>query len=154
MSVLRSEVISSADSGARCRDSQTQRLTENLGHAGTTSNSYWRDFRGPQVPPGLSCAGCEPVNAKGDPNHQIRIPDCVFAACRRQCRPQPALCQVAGNVVELVVGTATNSRNCCQADNDNQSQHDRVFNSGWAVFRNDELLNAVRELFHLEHPSR
>jgi hypothetical protein len=47
--------------------------------------------------------------------------------------------------VEGGVGLAADGLDRRQADDDDQGQHDGVFNSGGAVFRNDELLDAGDE---------
>lgn len=39
-------------------------------------------------------------------------------------------------------------RNCSDADNDDQGQHNRVFNSGWAIFTLQKSLQLQGEILH------
>jgi len=53
------------------------------------------------------------------------------------------------NVAERRVGVRANGANSGQANDDNQGQHDGVFNRGRAIFGYQELLYFLRELLHL-----
>src|SRR5665213_2258946 len=48
-----------------------------------------------------------------------------------------------GNVRELRAGLRANRANGRQADDDNQGQHDRVFDRGGAIFRSEETLQLL-----------
>lgn len=54
--------------------------------------------------------------------------------------------------VELSRSVGTNSFDCCQADDDDQSEHHCVFNCCWSVFRNKKFLYTVCQVSHLYSP--
>ena len=49
--------------------------------------------------------------------------------------------QLVRDLVEAGVGIGTNGTNRGQADDDDQSEHDCILNSGWAIFTLQELHN-------------
>ena len=59
--------------------------------------------------------------------------------------------QRVGDGVELCVCCGTDGSNCSDADDDDQSQHDSIFNRCWAIFRNQKLLYACCELRHCSY---
>jgi hypothetical protein len=50
--------------------------------------------------------------------------------------------------LELGIGLGTDRRDCSDTDNDDQGEHHRVFNGGWPIFRDHEILDTVHELVH------
>ncbi|QDT13700.1 hypothetical protein K239x_57200 [Planctomycetes bacterium K23_9] len=53
------------------------------------------------------------------------------------------------NFLELSVCVGTDSTDSCQANDDDQSKHDGVFNCSWAIFFFKKCNDAVCEVFHL-----
>ena len=60
--------------------------------------------------------------------------------------------QVCCNLLEGSVGCGTNGLDRSQANDNDQSEHDRVLNSCWAIFRLQKLLYFVEKLLHLGLP--
>lgn len=53
-----------------------------------------------------------------------------------------------GDALELGVGVSPDRADRCQADDHDQGQHDGVFNSGWAIFRLQKLLDVQKQILH------
>jgi hypothetical protein len=57
--------------------------------------------------------------------------------------------KVIGNILERRAGVLANGLNCRQADDHDQRQHNRVFNSRGAVFRFQKALDFQSKIFHV-----
>ena len=60
--------------------------------------------------------------------------------------------ELASNVGKRRASVLANARNSGQADNDNERQHNRVFNSSWSVFAIQKALQLQGEILHLDNP--
>ena len=60
--------------------------------------------------------------------------------------------QVVAYFDEFAVRSGAEGRNSGQTDNDDQSQHYCVLNSGWTIFGNQEPLDAFCKLRHFRTP--
>ncbi len=58
------------------------------------------------------------------------------------------LCQRVANTFEFGVGVRADFTNRCQADDDDQRQHDGVFDGRRAIFGNQELFDTAEDVLH------
>lgn len=56
--------------------------------------------------------------------------------------------QLGGYVREGCLGVSTNSLDGTQANNNDQSEHNCIFNCSWAVFRLQETIDLLCEILH------
>lgn len=56
--------------------------------------------------------------------------------------------ELASNAAERAACAGTDRSDRAQADNDDQSQHNRILNSGWAVFRLQKTIDLRGEVLH------
>ncbi len=72
-----------------------------------------------------------------------------FQCQQDQMAPADSLsCQAVRHAGELRAGIRTDSGHSCDADHDDQCQHDCVFDSRWAIFRRQKSLYTVCKLGH------
>ncbi len=86
-------------------------------------------------------------NAIGDRQPKSPIAQSYVRNCIARGRWQLAA-KLVCNVGEGRVCTASDRADRTQANYNDQSQHHRVFNSGWAVFRLQETINLRGEILH------